>query len=120
MTEYKLVPVAGGEEVNLTIPAIFLAFNDTNAPELTKHPVRCQGLLDALSEHGICRASDGSMIIDKKAFPDIRFDEIVYYLVDGGKRRDPNGLKTVLEAIKFFGISKTYLAKKFHRHLKPI
>ena len=106
MTEYKLVSVAGGEELNLTIPARFLAFNETNAPELffiTKHPMRC---------HGICRACDGSMIIDQKAFPDIRFDEIVYYLVDGGKRRDPNGLKTVLEVIKFFGISKTYLAKK--------
>ena len=60
------------------------------------------------------------MIVDRKAFPVTRFDEIVYYLVDGGKRRDLNGLKTVLEAIKFFGISKKYLAKKFHRHLKPI
>ena len=83
--------------------------------------MKCQGLLDALSEHGICRASNGSMVIDKKTFPGVKFDDnIVIYLVEGGKRRDPNGLKTVLEAIKFFGISRHHVAKKFHKHFNSI
>ena len=57
------------------------------------------------------------MIIDKKLYPNINYDEVIYYLVDGGKRRDPAGLNTVLDAIKFFEIPKQLLAKKFHKLL---
>ena len=57
------------------------------------------------------------MIIDKKLYPKINYDEVIYYLVDGGKRRDPVGLDTVSDAIKFFESPKKLLAKKFHKLL---
>ena len=117
MTEYKLVPVSGGDALTVSIPSSLVVFKNTDAPELTKNPIRCQALLDALSKHGVSRSRDGSVIIGKKLYPNINYDEVIYYLVDGGKRRDPAGLNTVLDAIKFFEIPKQLLAKKFHKLL---
>ena len=114
MTEYKLVPVAGGKDiVHVTVPNDIIAYRELDAPYLAKNPNRCKKLLDRLSSVKINRAEDGSLAHADKIYSEINFDNVIYHLVDGGKRKAPKGLDIALELIKKCEIPKYLLAKQF-------
>lgn len=118
MTEFKLVAVEDKSNYkNVVVPSDLIVCKQLDTPHLAKNVKRCTALLEFLTKVGINRLNDGALSYEGKRYGHIKYDDVIYYLVDGGRKRTPDGLNEVIEFLKREKVPKKMVSRQFHNRL---